>query len=136
LKKWTESNLRYYDDDDDFIPSTCFESDTEGEHIFRAIWEFCSAYSTTPQVHEEKWKMKIKMDCEGKPITDDDEVENFPVEVRVAMSALSHDSEGNPEKFRVEFLQKEGNKAAFLNFYQECLTEKLYMFVDNAEAEE
>jgi hypothetical protein len=44
--EWTELGLKYlYDNQEEYHPITCFESTTEGVHVFKAIWEYVSSFS-------------------------------------------------------------------------------------------
>jgi len=89
------------DNDDDYVPKTSFMSESQGQDIFRAVWEYVSAYDATPDVHDDKWKMKLDVDFEGNLVSEDDS--KVALKFKVAMRELARDSDGNPEKFRIEF---------------------------------
>jgi hypothetical protein len=78
--------------------------------------------------------MNFGVDFEGNHVSEEDG--KVALKIKVAMRELSRDSEGEPDKFRIEFLNKGSNHQAFVKFYKECLKDKLYMFVENGEEEE
>lgn len=82
--------------------------------------------------------MKFEIDAPvAKKTGEDEEVPEKPFKCKVAINGIGGQTEDNKyDTYRVDFLKKKGDYAAFSRFYKEMMKNKLYMFVEDREDED